>query len=203
MLFDLDGTLLDTAPDLAGALNALLAEQGHPLLSLAQVRAMVGHGAVAMIEHGLAAAGVALDGALPERLRARFLDHYRARYIERTRPFPGAIEVVVGGKHAACAEGELLEYGELVIYRSLSLAFITCRVKERFDPHNRELHQPSRLREHKSEPAVSYTQVGRRQDGGETVFLVPLRVVIGTRQRRPRRFGRSGICVLSRSRRDL
>ena len=69
VVFDLDGTLIDSAPDLAGALNAVLVEQGLPPLSLDSVRAMVGEGAVKMIERGLAAAGMTMDDGLSDSLR--------------------------------------------------------------------------------------------------------------------------------------
>ena len=91
VVFDLDGTLVDSAPDLTGALNALLAEQGLAPLALESVRNMVGEGAVRMIERGLAAAGLELHDGLSEGLRDRFLHHYRACMTERTRPFPGAV----------------------------------------------------------------------------------------------------------------
>ncbi|MDP6516825.1 MAG: phosphoglycolate phosphatase [Alphaproteobacteria bacterium] len=94
VVFDLDGTLLDTAPDLAGALNRLLADEGLPPLALGTVREIVGEGAVRMIERGLAAAGAATDGPLDADLRRRFLDHYRACMTERTRPFPGAVRAL-------------------------------------------------------------------------------------------------------------
>ena len=88
VVFDLDGTLIDSAPDLAGALNAVLAEQGLPPLALESVRAMVGEGAVKMIERGLAAAGMTMDDGPSEDLRKSFLDHYRDCMTQRTRPFP-------------------------------------------------------------------------------------------------------------------
>jgi len=68
-LFDLDGTLLDTAPDLAAALNALLREEERPGLQLAQVRPHVSSGAVAVVRTGFPG----VDGEPFERLRRRFL----------------------------------------------------------------------------------------------------------------------------------
>ena len=94
VIFDLDGTLLDTAPDLAAALNLVLNEEGCESLPLNSVRTMVGKGAVHMIKQGLAHAGLQIDGALPEHLRSRFLDHYRACCIQRTTPFPGVVEAL-------------------------------------------------------------------------------------------------------------
>jgi phosphoglycolate phosphatase len=107
VVFDLDGTLVDSAPDLAGALNALLREQGLPDIPAASIRDIVGDGAVKMIERGLAAAGKTLDGPLPGQLRERYLEHYRLRLTSETRPFPGVIEVLealsgAGSKLAVC-----------------------------------------------------------------------------------------------------
>ena len=94
IIFDLDGTLLDTAPDLAAALNLVLKEEGCQSLPLSSVRSLVGRGAVHMIKEGLTQAGMRIDGALPEELRTRFLDHYRACCIQRTTPFPGVVEAL-------------------------------------------------------------------------------------------------------------
>ena len=94
VIFDLDGTLLDTAPDLAAALNLLLKEEGCERLPLASVRSMVGRGAAHMIKQGSAHAGIEIDGGLPDHLRTRLLDHYRACCTERTSPFPGAVEAL-------------------------------------------------------------------------------------------------------------
>ncbi|WP_233244719.1 HAD hydrolase-like protein, partial [Caulobacter sp. HMWF009] len=59
--FDLDGTLVDTAPDLVGALNTILVENGLPPLPFDEVRVMVGRGARALLERGFSAAGQPLD----------------------------------------------------------------------------------------------------------------------------------------------
>ncbi|GGC73166.1 phosphoglycolate phosphatase [Chelatococcus reniformis] len=91
LVLDLDGTLIDTAPDLVLTLNAVLAQEGRAPLSLAQVRSMVGAGAKALLVRGLAAAG---DQVAPERLEALyqdFLAHYRAHIADASVPFPGAL----------------------------------------------------------------------------------------------------------------
>ena len=85
MLLDLDGTLLDTAPDMATALNRLLAEQDQPPLPFAAIRPQVSHGSNAVVRAGFPAA----DSEHFERLRARFLELYSACLAEQTRPFPG------------------------------------------------------------------------------------------------------------------
>lgn len=94
-LFDLDGTLVDSAPDLHGALVATFAHFGHDaVISDADLRAWVGHGARAMIERGLAARAERLDAhALDARFRY-FLDHYTAHIADASRPFPGVVETL-------------------------------------------------------------------------------------------------------------
>ncbi len=85
VLFDLDGTLLDTAPDMAGALNALLAEQARPPLDYGTVRPLVSHGSPAVVRHAFPDA----DATRLEQLRQRFLQIYATRLTRETRPFPG------------------------------------------------------------------------------------------------------------------
>jgi phosphoglycolate phosphatase len=86
LVFDLDGTLVDSAPDLATAMNGLLAELGKPALAETTVRAMVGDGAGVLIQRGLAASGLA-DADQPSALK-RFLALYRDCLIDRTRAYP-------------------------------------------------------------------------------------------------------------------
>lgn len=88
VVFDLDGTLVDSAPDLVGALNTVLEEQRLPAVPLAKARNLVGQGARALIARGFALAGEPLAEGELERLTGRFLDIYRGRIAEATRPFP-------------------------------------------------------------------------------------------------------------------
>lgn len=85
LLLDLDGTLLDTAPDMAGALNALRVEEGRPPLPFASLRPWVSHGGIALVRAGFAD----VDDAGREQLRLRFLDLYRASLSGGTRLFDG------------------------------------------------------------------------------------------------------------------
>jgi phosphoglycolate phosphatase len=87
--FDLDGTLVDTAPDLIGALNSVLGENGLPALPLARARLMVGRGARALIEQGFAADGAPLDPQATPGLVAHFIEVYLARIADESRPFEG------------------------------------------------------------------------------------------------------------------
>jgi 2-phosphoglycolate phosphatase len=85
VLLDLDGTLLDTAPDLARALNALRGQQQLPPVAFERVRPQVSEGATAVLRVGFPDA----DAAQFEALRARFLDLYRAQLVVETRLFTG------------------------------------------------------------------------------------------------------------------
>lgn len=87
--FDLDGTLVDTAPDLIGALNVVLGERSLPALPTEAARMLVGRGARALIEKGFAVAGEALDEAEVPGLVARFIEVYRGRIASESRPFEG------------------------------------------------------------------------------------------------------------------
>ncbi|MCR4332783.1 MAG: HAD-IA family hydrolase, partial [Sulfuricaulis sp.] len=86
VLFDLDGTLADTAPDLAHALNTLLVEEGKPALPYETIRPEVSHGATALIKLGFGA-GPGDTGF--DRLRERFLALYSADLCLHTKPFSG------------------------------------------------------------------------------------------------------------------
>lgn len=98
--FDLDGTLVDTAPDLVGALNTILAQETLPPLPFDEVRLMVGRGARALLERGFAAAGAPLDAGRAPRLVERFIAVYLDRIADQSAPFPGVIEVLTALKAA-------------------------------------------------------------------------------------------------------
>jgi N-acetyl-D-muramate 6-phosphate phosphatase len=90
VLFDLDGTLLDTAPDMVGALNQLLSERGRPKLRFEDVRCSVSHGARALVRLGFP------EICEPEfeALRQRFLDIYREHLSAETRPYDGVLDAL-------------------------------------------------------------------------------------------------------------
>ena len=92
LVFDLDGTLVDSAPDLRAALNQMLRERGRPALSLPQVTHMVGDGAPAMVARALAASGA--DPADAARALPRFLELYEANAVRLTRPYPKVPETL-------------------------------------------------------------------------------------------------------------
>jgi len=88
IVFDLDGTLVDTLPDLANSLNDVLTRRGHHTVPAETVRRAVGLGARAMIEASLRRTGAHDD---VEQMLAEFLVHYEANIAAASRPFPGAV----------------------------------------------------------------------------------------------------------------
>lgn len=124
VLFDLDGTLADTAPDLAYALNTLLREQGREPLPFAAIRPIVSHGATALVKLGFA-----LEPAAPEfaALRDRLLALYRQHLARETRLFPGMPELL------AELERRHIHWGVV----TNKPAFLTRPLMEALDLHTR------------------------------------------------------------------
>lgn len=91
VLFDLDGTFADTAPDLAAALNQVRIEQGKPALPFETIRPVVSHGGIALIKLGF---DIAQDNPQFEQLRQRLLDIYKNNISQLTRLFDGMEELV-------------------------------------------------------------------------------------------------------------
>jgi phosphoglycolate phosphatase len=94
LLFDLDGTLVDSLPDLAASLNILVAEEGAAPLSLDEVKGMIGHGIAKLVERASRARGLETAGeALAARV-ARMMEIYDGHLTVGTRPLPGALEAL-------------------------------------------------------------------------------------------------------------
>jgi phosphoglycolate phosphatase len=91
IVFDLDGTLVDSSVDLANAVNALLSDLGAAAIAVGEVVAMVGDGAPVLVRRALTAAG--LNPETPGALD-RFLAHYDAHVLDNTRPYPGMVETL-------------------------------------------------------------------------------------------------------------
>jgi len=89
LIFDLDGTLVDTAPDLLGATNAVLAAQCRAPIDPASLRHMVGFGARSLITQAMAATGAPAPEQEMEALVALFIAHYRDHIADFSRPFAG------------------------------------------------------------------------------------------------------------------
>lgn len=89
LVFDLDGTLAETAGDLIGTLNVILAREGLPPVDLAEGRMLVGAGARALIQAGYAKAGMALAPERLEILFRDFLDYYEAHIADHSHLYDG------------------------------------------------------------------------------------------------------------------
>lgn len=94
LVFDLDGTLVDTAPDLLGALNAILREEGRPPVNHADLRHLVGFGARTMLAQAFRMTGEEPDEARLAGLLDAYIAHYRKHIAVASRPFPG-VEVTL------------------------------------------------------------------------------------------------------------
>lgn len=94
LVFDLDGTLVDSAPDLHRSLNSVLAESGRRAVALGDIRAMVGDGAAKLVERGFADTGAPVEPAMLQPLVERFLHHYAAGRHALTTTFPGVVDTL-------------------------------------------------------------------------------------------------------------
>jgi phosphoglycolate phosphatase len=125
LVFDLDGTLIDTAGDLVGTLNEILAGEHIPPLPLATARPMLGAGARALIERGLSAAGRSVPPARLEEMFIAFLARYEAHIADESRPFPGVEAALdkleaAGWTFAVCTNK--LEHPSIHLLTELGLA---------------------------------------------------------------------------------
>lgn len=94
IVFDLDGTLIDTAPDLLDSLNHTLVAGELEAIDAAAFRRYVGHGGRVMIERAYAVRQRALAVAEHDRLLKLFLDHYTRNIPGKSRPYPGVVEAI-------------------------------------------------------------------------------------------------------------
>jgi phosphoglycolate phosphatase len=126
IVFDLDGTLVDTAPDLVDTLNVVFAGEGLPPVPFAVARNLIGGGARRMIERGLGAEGRSCSPSEIDRLFGQFIDHYAAHIADRSRPFP-ALEAALdslaadGARFAVCTNK--LESLSVKLLEALGLAW--------------------------------------------------------------------------------
>lgn len=94
VIFDLDGTLVDTAPDLMRATNHVLEGLGRRAISMDEVRAFVGHGARALLTRGLAATGGLPENYDVEPDYRRFVAFYTGNIADGSQPFPGVVKLL-------------------------------------------------------------------------------------------------------------
>ncbi len=92
LVFDLDGTLIHSAPEIAAALNRVLGEAGRDLVTLEQVTQMIGDGVAMLVERGFAATGGAPDD--PEHCLDRFHHHYYNAAADLTELYPGVLDTL-------------------------------------------------------------------------------------------------------------
>lgn len=107
IVFDLDGTLVDTAPDLVRALNETMDIEGLPRVKLETVRQLVGQGARALIERASALHGVTFSTTRLDQLTDEFVAFYAADIARESKPFDGVVEALdvlagLGAKLAVC-----------------------------------------------------------------------------------------------------
>ena len=94
VIFDLDGTLIDSAPDITGAVNKLLTRYGRPTIGVEQVRGMVGDGAPILLRRAFAATGAEIDPLASDEIYQTFLDYYEQQPSSLDSIFPGVPETL-------------------------------------------------------------------------------------------------------------
>jgi len=125
LVFDLDGTLVDTAPDLIDTLNVVFAREGLPPVLHESARKLIGGGIKAMIVRGLEAERRAIIPDEVERMFAEFIEHYSVHVADRSRPFPGlesALDLLAERGHRFSVCTNKLERLSLMLLRALNLA---------------------------------------------------------------------------------
>lgn len=120
IVFDLDGTLVDTAPDLIGTLNVVFTQHGLPTLPFETARPLIGGGARAMIERALAREGRSCSTADVDALYGPFVTRYAAHIADRSRPYP----------HVESALDRLAEAGHVLAVCTNKLEWLSRRLLE-------------------------------------------------------------------------
>ncbi|MGH6842884.1 MAG: HAD hydrolase-like protein [Methylocella sp.] len=125
LVFDLDGTLADTADDLIATLNFILAREGFPKIAARDARPMVGGGARALIQRGLSAHGIRLSEARIDEMLADFLSYYEGHLAIDTVLFPGVARALdrfeaAGFAFAVCTNK--VEYSSILLLTALGVA---------------------------------------------------------------------------------
>jgi phosphoglycolate phosphatase len=100
--FDLDGTLVDTVPDLCSAINHALSRIGRPPVSEAAVRGMIGGGTMAMLNRALDATGGLVDDETGRQLYAELIAHYERHTSDESAPYPGCIAALEALEARGC-----------------------------------------------------------------------------------------------------
>ncbi len=125
LIFDLDGTLVDSAPDIARALNAGFGPLGAPPFPLAQVASFIGNGASVTIDRAAAFARLELTTAQIADVTARFFDTYAVASAEGNGLYPGALELLAGLERQGTPLGLVTNKSEPITHIALAALGIT------------------------------------------------------------------------------
>jgi phosphoglycolate phosphatase len=125
LVFDLDGTLAETAPDIVSTLNAILAEAGIKPVPFDEARSMVGAGARVLIERGLAFAGADFPAVRIDAMFDAFLAYYDAHIADATTLYPGVVAALdrfeaAGWRFAVCTNK--MEHSSVLLLETLGIA---------------------------------------------------------------------------------
>lgn len=124
LIFDLDGTLVETAPDLVATLNAVLEREGIAPVAYEIARNFVGGGAKLMLARGIEAEGRTVEPAALDRMFADFIVHYAANVAVHSRPFPGlteALDILAARGHRFAVCTNKLEHLSVLLLNELKL----------------------------------------------------------------------------------
>jgi phosphoglycolate phosphatase len=125
LVFDLDGTLIDTAPDLIDTLNVVFAREGLQPVAYETARNLIGGGARTMIARGIESEGRILEPKKLEQMFDDFITYYSAHVADRSRPFPGlvdALDALAAGGHRFAVCTNKLEGLSVLLLEKLALA---------------------------------------------------------------------------------
>src|SRR5256714_14662641 len=125
IVFDLDGTLVDTAPDLIDTLNVILARHDVAPVAFDEARTMIGAGVKPLLQRGLASKGVQLPPKDIDRLYAEYLEVYAAHIADGSKPFPGlerALDALAAHGYRLAVCTNKLEWLSVKLLRQLGLA---------------------------------------------------------------------------------
>jgi phosphoglycolate phosphatase len=162
IVFDLDGTLIDTAADLIDTLNVILTRERLPAVPFETARTLIGGGPKRMIERALAAEGRTCAPAEIDRLYAGFIAHYADHLADRSRPFPkleAALDDLTAAGHRLAVCTNKLEWLSVRLLNILKLA-----------PRFAAICGPDTFGVHKPDPEILRRTV--RRAGGEPAAAI-------------------------------
>jgi phosphoglycolate phosphatase len=185
VIFDLDGTLVDSLPDVVGSLNAVLRAAGRREVALAEGRAMVGGGAEPLIERAWRATGAAATPAQIDAGVSAFLEEYRARPALETVIFDGALDALDGLAAAGIPLGICTNKPHAMaieVLRALGIAdrFAACFGKGALDVHKPDRRHYDAVAYAMDVPAAETVYVGDSITDVETARAAGVPVVLVT-----------------------